>query len=92
MRPELALVGVGSYVVVNNLMQTFASPRLLGRQVQLHPLIVSLSVIGGGMLLGPAGAILALPAAAMARVLLEEFLPQRHGSASPSRGITTTLS
>ncbi|HUL03432.1 MAG TPA: AI-2E family transporter [Gemmatimonadales bacterium] len=91
-RPELALVGVGSYVVVNNLIQTFASPRLLGRQVQLHPLIVNLSVIGGGMLLGPAGAILALPAAAMARVLLEEFVPRRQGSPSPSRGITTTLS
>ena len=91
-RPGLALVGVGSYIVINNVMQTFVSPRLLGRQVRLHPLIVSLSVIGGGMLLGPAGAILALPIAAITRAALQELLPPRHGPDSPSRAVTTTLS
>ena len=72
-------------------MQTFVSPRVLSRQVRLHPLIISLSVIGGGILLGPAGAILALPAAAMARTLLDELLPRRYGS-EPASGVTTTLS
>jgi predicted PurR-regulated permease PerM len=91
-RPGLAMVGLVSYIVVNNVMQTFVSPRLLGRQVRLHPLVISLSVIGGGMLLGPAGAILALPAAAMIRVLLDELLPGRYGSSPPARGVTTTLS
>jgi predicted PurR-regulated permease PerM len=91
-RPGLALAGVASYMVVNNLMQTFVSPRLLGRQVRLHPLVISLSVIGGGMLLGPAGAILALPAAAMIRALLDELVPRRYGSNSPASGVTTTLS
>ncbi|MGH3054333.1 MAG: AI-2E family transporter, partial [Gaiellaceae bacterium] len=72
-RPGLALAGVVAYMVVNNLMQTFVSPRLLGHQVRLHPLIISLSVIGGGILLGAPGAILALPAAAMTKALLEEL-------------------
>jgi predicted PurR-regulated permease PerM len=63
--------------VVNNLMGTFVSPRLLGRQVKLHPFIINVSVIAGAMLLGPPGAILALPAAAMTKALLDEFGPRR---------------
>jgi len=74
--PGFALAGVASYVVVNNLMNTFVSPRLLGRQVKLHPFVVNVAVIGGGMLLGPGGAILALPAAAIAKSLLDEFGPR----------------
>ncbi len=91
-RPGLALAGVVAYMVVDYLMQTFVTPRLLGRQVRLHPLIISLSVIGGGMLLGPAGAILSLPAAAMARELLDELGPRRYGPHPPASGVTTTLS
>jgi predicted PurR-regulated permease PerM len=42
-----------------------------------------MAVIGGGMLLGPAGAILALPAAAVVKALLDEFGPRpRHGAAT----------
>jgi predicted PurR-regulated permease PerM len=77
--PGLAVAGVVAYTVVNNLVGTFVSPRLLGRQVKLHPFIVNLSVIGGGMLLGPAGAVMALPAAAIAKALLDEFGPRRRG-------------
>lgn len=91
-RPELALMGVVAYTVVNNLMQTFVSPRLLGRQVRLPPLVVSLSVIGGGMLLGPAGAILALPAAAMGRALLDEFGLRGDGAPSPGSAVPASLS
>jgi len=78
--PGLALMGVAAYAIVNNLMQTFVSPRLLGGQVRLHPFIVNVSVIGGGILLGPAGAILALPAVAIIKALLDEFAPRRSGS------------
>jgi len=44
------------------------------------------------MLLGPPGAILALPIAAITRAALQELLPPHHGSDSPSREVTTTLS
>lgn len=87
--PGFALAGVGAYIVVNNLMGTFVSPRLLGGQVKLHPFLVNMAVIGGGMLLGPAGAILALPAAAIAKALLDEFGPRRYGAEAPSSGVTT---
>jgi len=90
--PGLAVAGIAAYAVVNNLMGTFVSPRLLGHQVKLHPFVVNVSVIGGGMLLGPAGAILALPTAAMAKALLDEFGPRPYGSEVPGSGVTTTLS
>jgi len=90
--PGLAVAGTVAYAILDNLMGTFVSPRLLGRQVKLHPLIVNLSVIGGGILLGPAGAILALPAAAIAKSLLDEFGPGGYGSGAASSAVTTTLS
>jgi predicted PurR-regulated permease PerM len=90
--PGLALAAIVAYVVVDNLMGTFVSPPLLGRQVKLHPLLVNVSVIGGGILLGPAGAILALPAAAMAKSLLDAFGPRGYGSEVASSAVTTTLS
>lgn len=90
--PGFAVVGLAAYAVVNNLMGTFVSPRLLGRQVKLHPLVVNASVIGGGMLLGPAGAILALPVAAMAKSLLDEFAPEPSRSPASGSGVTTTTS
>jgi predicted PurR-regulated permease PerM len=90
--PQLAVVGILAYMVVNNLIGTFVSPRLLGSQVKLHPLIVNVSVIGGGILLGPSGAILALPAAAMIKALLDEFGPRRYGSGVAPSAVTTTLS
>jgi predicted PurR-regulated permease PerM len=77
--------------VTNNLIGTFVSPRLLGRTVKLHPFVINVSVIGGGILLGPAGAILALPIAAMAKSLLDEFRPKSYRS-DAARGVTTTLS
>ena len=73
MGPGLALAGFAAYLVVNNLMGTFVSPRLLGREVKMHPFVVTVSILGGGALLGPAGAILALPAAAVAQSLIAEF-------------------
>ena len=76
----LAVTGFVAYLIVNNLMGTFVSPRLLGGQVKLHPLVVNVAVIGGGVLLGPAGAVLALPSAAIAKSLLDEFGPRPYGS------------
>ena len=90
--PGFAVAGVVSYMVVNNLMSTFVSPRLLGRQVKLHPFVINVAVIGGGMLLGPGGAILALPVAAIAKSLLDEFGPKRCGAGEPASGVTQTSS
>ena len=83
--PTLALTGLGAYIVTNNLMGYFVTPRLLGHQVKMHPFVVTVSILGGATLLGPAGGILALPAAAMAQAVIAEFAPssaRREGSPS----------
>ena len=73
--PGLALAGLGAYLIVNQLMGFLITPRLLAREVKMHPFVVTVSILGGGALLGPAGGILALPAAAMAQAVIEEFGP-----------------
>ncbi len=45
------------------------SPHLMGRGVQLHPLLVLFGVFAGGELAGVAGPFLSVPALALARIL-----------------------
>jgi predicted PurR-regulated permease PerM len=48
-------------------------PRILGGNVELHPLIVMLALFLGGEIMGVYGMIFAVPAAAIIKVLLEEL-------------------
>ena len=80
--PGLALAGVGAYIITNNLLGYFVTPRLLGHEIKMHPFVVTVSILGGGALLGPAGGILALPVAAMAQAVIAEFAPQEGSDAS----------
>lgn len=66
------LVGVGIYVVINWMLGTFVTPRIMGRELKLHPFFVMVSVLAGAQLLGPPGAILALPAAAVLQALVQD--------------------
>ncbi|HKQ57080.1 MAG TPA: AI-2E family transporter [Candidatus Eisenbacteria bacterium] len=75
--PGLAVAGLVAYLIVNTLMSYLVSPRLLGREIKLHPFVVTVSIMGGSALLGPGGAILALPAVAIMQALVEEFGPKR---------------
>lgn len=56
---------------------TFIVPTLLGKQVDLHPLIVMLSVIIGGSLLGISGALIAVPVTTVCLFLAEEFYQKK---------------
>ena len=76
MSPGMALAGLGAYILINSLMSYFVTPRLLGHEIKMHPFVITVSILGGGTLLGPAGGILALPAAAMAQAVIAEFAPQ----------------
>lgn len=48
----------------------FLTPRLVGERIGLHPVAVIFAVLAGGQLFGFFGILLALPVAAVARVLL----------------------
>jgi len=75
----LALVdqGIGTaglatlgYLIVNLGMSNVIEPRFMGRGVGLSPLIVFLSMILWGWVLGPVGMLLAVPLTVIARIVL----------------------
>ena len=70
-----ALLGVGVYAAINQAMGTLVTPRVMSRYLKLHPFVITVSVLAGARLLGAAGALLAVPAAAVAQALIEELTP-----------------
>lgn len=71
--PMLALAVFGLYALEQWVESSFIVPNLLGKSVDLHPLIVLISIIVGGSLLGIAGALIAIPLASVGILLSEEF-------------------
>lgn len=59
--PGTALAVMGGYLVVNALIGSLLEPRLLGDALGLSPLVVFLSMLAWGYLLGPVGALLSGP-------------------------------
>jgi len=80
--PLTAAKGVVAYLVLNQLVGVLITPRLMGRHLKMHPFVVTLSVLAGGELLGPAGVILAVPGAAVIQSLMSEFAHPRTKEAS----------
>ncbi|MEZ4503861.1 MAG: AI-2E family transporter [Dehalococcoidia bacterium] len=64
-------------------------PRIYAHTLGLSPLVVLLATLGGAQLLGIVGVLLALPAVAAGRVLLEHALRWRRGP--PAATLTETL-
>lgn len=65
------IIGVVIVMVVNGLLeQMVITPRIIGGNVGLPPLAVMLAVLGAGELFGFVGMLLAVPAAAVIKVLL----------------------
>jgi len=74
--PATALYGWLAYLIINQLVSMFITPRVMGRHMKLHPFVVTVSILAGGALLGAAGAILALPLTAALQSLVAEFAPR----------------
>lgn len=77
--PFHAALGVAIYVVVDWAIGTFITPRVMGRFLKMHPFVVTVSVLAGAQLLGPAGALLALPGAAVLQALIGGLTSPREG-------------
>jgi len=80
--PLHALAGVAAYAVINWVIGTFVTPRVMGRYLKMHPFVVTVSVLAGVQIFGPAGALLALPGAAMVQAVIGELAV----SAAPDHG------
>lgn len=63
--PAQALGVLGFVLVYQQIENYLISPRVTARTMELHPAIAFGSALAGAALLGPVGAVLALPAAAM---------------------------
>lgn len=68
--PTTALIVLGIILAVQQLEGNVLQPVLQSRSMNLHPAIVLLAVTGGGSVFGIVGAFLAVPAAAVAAVLI----------------------
>ena len=74
--PVKALLVVGFVLVYQQLENYLISPRITARTLHVHAAVAFGSAIVGGAILGPVGAVLALPAAAMAQALIGSWGPR----------------
>lgn len=69
----LAVATLGLFAMEQWVESNFIVPYLLGRHVELHPLIVLFAILIGATLLGVPGALVAVPLASSALFLANEF-------------------
>jgi predicted PurR-regulated permease PerM len=72
--PTLALGVIIFFVAQQQLENHLLVPKIMQRQVGISPVFIIIALLIGGSLLGVMGAILAVPSAAILKVLLEETL------------------
>lgn len=72
-RPSLALFVLVFFILQQQLENHILVPKIMSRQVGVSPVIVIVSLLIGGSLLGIVGAVLAVPTAAVLQVLYEEL-------------------
>jgi len=59
------------YITIQQVENAYVVPRIMGRRLHLHPVIVFVGVLAGGILAGALGVFLAAPVIATARVVLK---------------------
>ncbi|HSW97197.1 MAG TPA: AI-2E family transporter [Candidatus Saccharimonadales bacterium] len=81
-----AIIVAVTYFVLRHLEDYFVIPEVMGKITKLPPFIIFFAVIAGGHLWGVLGLILAVPIAAIIKILLEysfEQINRRHYSKVP---------
>lgn len=73
--PTNALIVAVLIVVIHQIDGNFVAPRVLKENVGLSPFWIVIAILGGSELFGLPGTFLAVPVAAMLRVLREHLLP-----------------
>jgi predicted PurR-regulated permease PerM len=70
------LIVLGILMAGNVAFDYVVTPRVLGRRVGLHPLLVIFAVLSGATLFGVVGIVLAVPVAGAVKVVLLHFWPE----------------
>jgi predicted PurR-regulated permease PerM len=72
-------LALAAILFVQQIEVNFLVPYILGREMRLNPVLILFFTIAMGWLFGLAGAILALPAAALTKIAVEEFYLRPRG-------------
>lgn len=72
-----AIVVVGAYTVINFIVDNVFKPRFVGETFDLSPLVVVMSLVFWGWLLGPIGALVAIPLSIGMKFFFESFEESR---------------
>jgi predicted PurR-regulated permease PerM len=81
--PLTALFAVVVFIVANQIEGNLLGPYILSKSTNLHPVTVLLAILIGAGLFGLLGALLAVPVAALLKVVLEEYLLKRPAYQTP---------
>jgi len=72
----VALIATAVMIVIHQVIfDQIVAPRIIGRQVGLHPLLAIFAMLVGGTLFGIGGTLLAIPLAAAGQVVLVHLFP-----------------
>lgn len=82
--PGKVLWVVGAVLVIQQVENHLLVPRVMDRSVGVNPVVTLLAIAGFGTLLGLAGAILAIPLAAVIQLLLDRFVLRREALEPPT--------
>ena len=86
--PWYSLILLIYFVTYKVVEDNVLTPVVYGRSVKMHPLAVFIAVLCGGLLFGILGALLAIPVAAIIRIVGGEWLASRTRSRAPeARGV-----
>jgi AI-2 transport protein TqsA len=70
---QQALIVFIAYVVINGGVQNFIQPKMMGDRLKISPVVVFVSLLIWGYLLGGIGAILAVPMTLLVLIIMENF-------------------
>jgi predicted PurR-regulated permease PerM len=73
---EALIVGGSLVVLMNGVFDNFITPRVLGRQVGLHPVFIILALLLGAQVWGILGMLVAVPVAACFQLVLVHLVPK----------------
>ncbi|MFL5344591.1 MAG: AI-2E family transporter [Hyalangium sp.] len=72
-----ALIALGLFLIYQQIESHVLQPLVQRRTLQMNPLLIVIVLVGGAMVMGVLGAVLALPLAAALQVLLQRVLERR---------------
>lgn len=62
------------FIIVQQIDNNFVTPKLVGKSVGMHPILVIIALLIGGSLMGPVGMLVAVPAAGTLKVITKEVM------------------